>query len=192
MKSGVKTKFRSGDGRNAFRSWPRRTTVGRFVRRASAPSSVGLRSAGSRLPRIHSTVRFGERSQAHRGDSGSPSFLSLEASSFSFFFFFKASSLCPCLARSRVIGELSGQGTSQLRGLSRAVRPRRTFGFLPRLPVPRTAAGSLFSPAAFRTALAARGFRGGLGLGSEKSLRLKLPPALPEHEQGVQDFCAGC
>jgi hypothetical protein len=42
MKSGVKTKFPSGEGRKSFRSWPRWTTVRRFVGRASAPSSVGL------------------------------------------------------------------------------------------------------------------------------------------------------
>jgi len=61
-------------------------------------------------PRIHATVRFGERSQAHMGDSGLR-FFSLEA--------FSSKLLClSALARSKVIGELSGQGTSQLRGLS--------------------------------------------------------------------------
>jgi len=52
-------------------------------------------------PRIHSTVRFGERSQAHMGDSG-VALHTLEAS----------------FSQSMVIGEISGQGTSQLRGLS--------------------------------------------------------------------------
>jgi len=127
MKSEAKTKFSSGEGRKSFRSWPRRTNGQRFAERASAPSSLGF-ARRQPSPRIHSTVRFGERSQAHMGDSELGCCFSLEASSFSA----KLLSLSPhFVARSKVIGELSGQGTSQLRGLSRTACPSRRFGSLP-------------------------------------------------------------
>jgi hypothetical protein len=91
MKSEVKTKFPNSEGQNIFVliSQDERR---RFVRRASVLRRMGV-ACGQLFPRIHSTVRIGERSQAHMGD-------------------------WTTWGSSKVIGELSGQRTIQLRGLA--------------------------------------------------------------------------
>jgi hypothetical protein len=107
MKSEVKTDFPRSESQSGLllTSQDDRSKV-----RAACVCAVFLGWAGRQpSPRIHSTVRFGERSQAHMGDSGLLS--SCLRSCFAFF-------LSAWLARSKVIGELSGQGTSQLRGLA--------------------------------------------------------------------------
>jgi hypothetical protein len=119
-----------------FRSWPRRTTVRRFVGRASAPL-FGLQLAGSRLrgfTRPCASVNALRHTWGTRGLC--TSFLR------SIFFL----SLCAWLARSKVIGELSSQGTSQLRGVSLPRLQAERLG-LSRPPGSAAATGSL-SPAA--------------------------------------------
>jgi hypothetical protein len=143
MKSGVKTKFRSGEGRNAFRSWPRRTTVRRFVRRASAPSSLGCLSAGSRLSADSTRPCASVNALRHTGGTRRLFLFSLEAFSFSS----KASPLCLCtsLPGPRSLGSGRARGQASY-GDSRATAcPLRRFGSLLRLPDPRTAAGSLLA-----------------------------------------------
>ena len=137
MKSEAKTKFSSGEGRKSFRSWPRRTNGQRFVERASAPSSLGF-ARRQPSPRIHSTVRFGERSQAHMGDSELGCCFSLEASSFSA----KLLSLCTSLPGPRSLGSCRARGPASY-GDCRAPRVQAEGLGLSRLPGSAAAAASL-------------------------------------------------
>ena len=92
----------------------------------------GLASAGSRLVRIHSTVRFGERSQAHMGDSGLllsalwKLFLSLQ----SFFVFLHWA--CPVQGHWGVVG----QGDQPATGTLAAAMSKPKVWVSPGLPDP--------------------------------------------------------
>ena len=112
MKSEVKTNFPNSEDQKFF-------ALGLAGRPFDGSWGVRLRRflwASARRqpsPRIHSTVRFGERSQAHMGDSGPLHIFSSKHLRSIFLL-----SVCAWLARSKVIAELSSQGTSQLRGVS--------------------------------------------------------------------------
>ena len=183
MKSEVKTKFPGGDGRNAFSLWASQDNRSKV--RATCVGAVffGASLCRQPSPRIHSTVRFGERSQAHMGDSGLCLLCSFSRSFFSLLLHF--------IARSKVIGELSGQGTSQLRGLSRTVHPRRTFGSLPASRI-RCRSPARFQPGGVPHCASRTWLSRWVGLRYREIVWRRTPAGFARAPAGCAGSCAGC
>lgn len=143
----------------------------------------GFQFSGSRLRRFTRPC-VSVNALRHTWGTRAGSTFSVEASSF-------LQSFCVCsVARSKVIGELSGQGTNQLRGLVTAVRPSRTFGSLPASRI-RCRCRPL-GPAAHRTALAARCLRRWVEPRFRGIVWHRTVGRCPTAPTGRAGLCAGC